>query len=89
MHASEAGAVSILDLLLKAQTNKVLDINLQDKIGQSALFLAARGGHITIVQMLLQRKDIDANTADEVMVFSHDVMNTFWSFTLLNVVGPD
>lgn len=82
MYACEAGAVSILDLILKAEPKRPLAINMRDKNGHSALYLAAKGGHITVVQMLLQRKDIDVNSADGVRLL-HVSMNAM-SLTLFD-----
>ena len=58
MHeASEAGVISIVDLVLEQQ----LDIELQTSDGKNALFLAAANGHVEVVDTLLQQNaQVDA-----------------------------
>lgn len=56
--AAHHGRLNAFKVLLNAGANPDLP---DQKFGQRPLFRASIGGHVTIVEMLLQRKDVDVN----------------------------
>ena len=40
----------------------LVQVNIKGKHGRTAMYLAAEGGHIFIVKLLLQHPDIDVNS---------------------------
>ena len=57
LYACHSGSMHILQLLLEAGG----DINVMSKKGVTALHLAAAGGHVQVVQFLINEKNLDPN----------------------------
>lgn len=54
-----------IELIKNIVEHSVIDVNVQDSTGMTALMWASRGGRSEVVKMLLERLEIDVNLQDE------------------------